>query len=174
MASNRHWLIDSVFHDNIITLSYLDSQGHLIQTTHPFNPYFYAETENTETSEMKRDLFLGTKRQVSKVPWDSQHSFAQRWEQKIDPAMSFIYDHNYRFGTVYQQEGEKFISMQGIPDILQQKFNTQFESIKKTDPLKFEFLEDFFKHIMHPIPDIRLLPRELGKRYNDQVGGGDG
>ncbi|MFX1341874.1 MAG: DNA polymerase domain-containing protein [Promethearchaeota archaeon] len=161
MPEDRFWLLDAAYdaEDGHVQLTYLQTPAQKLHTVQAdFAPYFYALPPSlgdpVRRKELMRDKFI----EVARIPHTSRVHTEREWERDLNPELSFIYDQNLRFGSPHKQTKQGLQPNAPIPPDQLREFNNRFAQIAKEDPLKFDFLKEFFRYAIQPVPD---LPRDL-------------
>ncbi len=170
MSDNHLWLLDATFkeRDNTIELTYLQSPENTLKTIkREFIPYYYALPANLGEAVQRKDLMTNEIISVGKLPHNSSVKTEREWEQNLNPAMSYIYDQDQRFGCPHRLTETGIHIDLKVPNSQLDEFNSRFASTAQQDPVKFDFLKNFFRYTIQPLPP---LPRDLLKleaKYDD-------
>ncbi len=180
------YLIDANVEDNTVKLTFYESsRNRLVEfKDETYKPYLMIpyplskqdeETTHSFQGEVevveKRDLFTDEVKEFAKVEFLSSFlvskaikRFEKFWENEIDFAHSYVYDHGLVFGATHIKRGNSFKPVLSFPENLRDKFETAFDSVKSSDQLKYNQLEHWFKLLHQPVPHIETkLPRTDGK-----------
>ncbi len=161
MPKDLYWLVDAAYREGVIELTFVKSPEHTVHVTQePFIPYFYGLPSNIGEPVVKQELLSGQKLEVARIPSSKQVRVERSWEQDLDPALSYIYDRQLRFGCPYQPTGEGFQPALEVSLSQRRAFRKQFNAIEQEDPLKFRFLLQLFEQVIQPVPTIPQ--QELG------------
>jgi len=170
MSKNRFWLLDAVYSESNqeVLLTFLQSPEQTIASinTH-FQPYFYAQPvslgEAVQRKELMRDKFIS----VARLPLNTHIHPDCEWERKIDPGLSFVYDQEQRFGCPHVKTGTGYKLDLHLPREQLAEFNSLFADTAKQDPLKYNFLKEFFRYTVQPVPEIPQALLNLDARYDE-------
>jgi DNA polymerase elongation subunit (family B) len=109
----------------------------------------------------KRDLFTEEEKEFAKVKFLSPFlarkaakRFERLWENEIELAHSYVYDHGLVFGALHEQKGNNFTPVSDFPQELRSRFEETFGPIRKADPLKYSQLEHWFALLHQQVPRI--------------------
>ncbi len=83
-----------------------------------------------------------------------RRQFRGVWESEIEYGRSYVYDRGLVFGAPYSQQGDKFMMVSKVPLSLRQEFEAAFEQERRTNPLKYEQIEQWFNLCNQPVPEI--------------------
>jgi len=115
----------------------------------------------------KTDLFSGEKRAMTRVEVDdpvrlasASKLFEEKWEDRIEYLLSYVYDRGLVFGAPYDVNGVELKPARKVSGSLEERFNEKFLGIKSSDPQKYEMLEHWFTLCSQPVPQVPL--KELG------------
>jgi len=115
----------------------------------------------------KTDLFSGEKRAMTRVEVDdpvrlasASKLFEEKWEDRIEYLLSYVYDRGLVFGAPYDVNGVELKPAWKVSGSLEERFNEKFLGIKSSDPQKYEMLEHWFTLCSQPVPQVPL--KELG------------
>jgi DNA polymerase elongation subunit (family B) len=111
----------------------------------------------------KRNLFTEETMQLAKVKaWTPMflkklsRQFSNVWESEIEYGRSYVYDRGLVFGAPYTQQGDNFAVVKDVQQDLKQEFETAFAQERKTAPLKYAQIEEWFNLCCQPVPNISL------------------
>jgi hypothetical protein len=161
MPEDRFWLLDAAYdaENGHVQLTYFQTPTQKLHTVQAdFTPYFYALTSSLGESVKRKELMRNEFIEVVRMPLTSRVQTEREWERGLNPELSFVYDQNLRFGSPHKQTEQGLQLDAPIPTDQLQEFNTRFAQIAEEDPLKFDFLKEFFRYAIQPVPD---LPRDL-------------
>jgi len=172
-----YYLLDARAQGRIIVLRFLDAQtGELREIRDSdYKPYFYLPNPHSqidlqgirslygETQTVKkRGLFTDEVQDYTKVTvlnsealQKAGKTFNPIWENEIDYAQSYVYDHNLTFGAPYTIENNHPASTTNIPEELENKFNNAFANTNSTDPQKHIQIKKWFNLLQQPIPQVK-------------------
>lgn len=171
------WNTHSTDESRKIKLEFYDSStGEIVGVTiSHYNPYFLtgfplskAEREAVENVEgevevvRKRNLFTGEQIELTKVTaWTptllkklTKH-VENIWEAEIDYDRSYVYDKGLTFGAPYSIHSDCFEPIDQVPRELKQDFSKVFAQEKKTDPLKYAQIAQWFNLCSQPVPEVK-------------------
>jgi DNA polymerase elongation subunit (family B) len=170
MSDDHFWLLEAAYDADSerVQLTYLQTPAQKLTTVQAdFTPYFYALPttlgEPVKRKELMRNEFI----EVARTPLTSRVQTEREWERDLRPELSFIYDQRLRFGSPHKQTNQGFQLDTPIPPDQLGEFNTRFGQIAEEAPLKFDFLKEFFRYAIQPVPE---LPRDLlniDKKYDE-------
>ncbi len=161
MSDDRFWLLDAAYdaENGQVQLTYLQTPAQKLHTVQAdFTPYFYALPPSLGEPIKRKELMQNEFIEVARIPHTSRTQTKREWERDLNPELSFIYDQNLRFGSPHIQTEQGLQPDVPIPPEQLQEFNTRYAQIAKEDSLKFDFLKEFFRYAIQPVPD---LPRDL-------------
>jgi len=172
------YLIDAKVEDNSVKLTfYSSSKNKLVEfrddTYQPYLVISYPLSEQDEETVHsfqgevevveKRDLFTDEVKEFAKVKFLSPFlvqkatkRFEKFWENEIEFAHSYVYDHDLIFGALHVQKGNSFKPVLSFPEKLRNRFETAFDSVKSSDPLKYNQLKHWFTLLNQPVPQGRV------------------
>ncbi len=172
------YLIDAKVEDNTVKLTfYSSSKNKLVEfrddTYQPYLVISYPLSEQDEETVHsfqgevevveKRDLFTDEVKEFAKVKFSSPFlvqkatkRFEKFWENEIEFAHSYVYDHDLIFGALHVQKGNSFKPVLSFPEKLRDRFETAFDSVKSSDPLKYNQLKHWFTLLNQPVPQGRV------------------
>ncbi len=157
------WLVDAAYDAGRVHLTLIRSSNQEpIRWSDPnYRPYYLTDTESSDTSVTKADLFTQEKRTLTKVTYNKLPPKKVRsWELDIDPALSYAYDQGLKFGTIHFFQENKWVPQAHLTPEQTSSFQKLFTDIKDRDPLKYRMLGDFYHCISQPIPKVD--PAKLG------------
>ncbi len=109
----------------------------------------------------KRNLFTDETVQLAKVEtWSPAllkkilKQLSHIWESEIEYGRSYIYDNNLFFGAPYTQQGDNFVMVKNVQQGLKQELEKAFAQERKTTPMKYLRIEEWFNLCNQPVPDI--------------------
>ena len=109
MPSELYWLVGAAYSEGNVKLTFIKSPEHTIHVTQePFTPYFYGLPVSTGEPVTRRELLSGKQLQVARIPSSKQVKVDRVWERDLDPALSYVYDRQLRFGGPHQQTEDGF------------------------------------------------------------------
>jgi DNA polymerase I len=171
------YLIDVKAEGNVVKLKFYDSlKNELVEfRDDTYKPYLLVpyplgkqdeETVRSFQGEIevvkKRDLFTDEVREFAKVKFLSPflvrkaaRRFEKLWENEIEFAHGYAYDHGLIFGALHTRKNNGFTPTLSFPEKLRDKFESAFGSVKSSDPLKYSQLEHWFTLLHQPVPQIR-------------------
>lgn len=161
MSDDHFWLLDAAFdaENGCVQLTYLQTPAQKLTTVQAdFTPYFYALPKTLGEPVKRKELMRNEIIEVARTPLTFRGQAEREWERDLNPELSFIYDQNLRFGSPHKQTEQGLQLDAPIPPDQLQEFNNLYAQIAKEDPLKFDFLKEFFRYAIQPVPD---LPRDL-------------
>jgi DNA polymerase elongation subunit (family B) len=170
MPENRLWLLDAVYSevDQGVLLTFLESPRKTLLTAKmDFEPYFYAQPTSLGDPVQRKNLMKDEFITVARVPLHTKNNPIHEWERKIDPGMSFVYDHDQRFGCPHAKAGMDYKLDLHVPQEQLREFDSLFTETAEQDPLKFNFLKEFFRYTIQPVPDIPQDILKLDSTYNE-------
>jgi len=161
MSDDHFWLLEAAYdaENGRVQLTYLQTPAQKLTTVQAnFTPYFYALPttlgEPVKRKELMRNEFI----EVARTPLTSRVQTKREWERGLNPELSFIYDQRLRFGSPHKQTNQGLQLDTPIPPDQLREFNIRFAQIADEDPVKFDFLKEFFRYAIQPVPE---LPRDL-------------
>ncbi|NIU39276.1 hypothetical protein GWN65_04720, partial [Candidatus Bathyarchaeota archaeon] len=168
------YLIDAKVEDKTVKLTFYDSSRNkpVVFRDDTYKPYLVIpypvseqdeETVHSFQGEVevveKRDLFTDEVKEFAKAKFLSPFlvqkatkRFEKFWENEIEFAHSYAYDHGLVFGALHVQRGNSFKPVLSIPEKLRDRFETAFGSVKKSDPAKYNQLKRWFALLNQPVP----------------------
>jgi DNA polymerase elongation subunit (family B) len=161
------WLVGAIFKPGQVTLRLVDSSDlELIEwVDREFQPYYLTNQEQGEVVE-KVHLFTREEVKLQKVNLRGKPARdTAGWELDIDPAMSYVYDKQLRFGTLHSFNGDTWIPNTQPNVKLDRRFEELFGRVQGRDPLKYESLKELYSYITQPVPKIpeeKLQIRDAG------------
>lgn len=159
MANERYWLINAEFAEDTVQLTFLRTpEGTLEVIQDQYTPFFFALPTNLGEVVHRKDIMKNQLLEVAKIPLKSKIEVEREWEREIDPAMSYVHDHRLRFGCPHVRTSKEMKLDLPLTKSQSKAFNTQFGVLAQEDPLKYDFLQEYFHYAMQPIPRI---PRDL-------------
>jgi DNA polymerase elongation subunit (family B) len=180
-------LLDAKTEGRTVKLRFFHEQtGSVTEITDSdYKPYFYlpfplskADEEGVrslygETQTVtKRDLFTDEMKEYTKVTVytldaakRASKTFNTAWENEIDHAQGYVYDHNYVFGALHTIRENRPVLMTEISPELEKRFEETFADIKTADPLKHEQIKHWFNLLHQPVPQVK--PEQLGIKEAD-------
>lgn len=170
MSENRLWLLDAVYSetDQGVLLTFLEERGQKLTTIKAdFQPYFYAQPASLGESVQRKDLMKDEFITVTRLPLDSKAAVEREWERKIDPGLSYVYDHDQRFGCPHEKTRSDYKLNLSLPHKQLKEFDSIFKETAEQDPIKFGFLKEFFRYTVQPIPNIPQTLLSLDKTYDE-------
>jgi DNA polymerase elongation subunit (family B) len=168
MPTEILWLVDAVYDNGEVTLTYVQSPSGTLAVTHePYEPYFYALPASAGEEVTRQELLTGEWLKVAKVPRTSAASFSRVWEREVDPALTYIYDKQLHFGNPYQQTSAGMHPALSLSEGQEEAFQRRFGTIETEDPLKYEFLRDFFEAVLQPVPPVPLKALKLNPELTE-------
>jgi len=177
-----HYLLNGSTDKNAVTLHVLNgSTGETRQIRNDaYKPYFLIHSPLTDQERAilqsmgvkastveKTNLFLGEKRAMTRVEADdpaqldaASKMFEEKWEDRMSPLLSYVYDRGLVFGAPYVLEGSELRPAWKVSGSLGDMFNKEFSETKISDPQKYELLEHWFTLCSQPVPPVPL--KEFG------------
>lgn len=176
------YLLDAnVTETNAVKLRFLDENGDVREVVDDkYKPYFLTTYPLTHEDEEivryfsgdvqpveKSDLFTGEKRTCGRVTWPSMgvasraaEKFRLCWENEIEFAKSYVYDHGLNFGALHSENSLKPI--RNTPTELIGGFEKGFKEVQEKDPQKHARISHWLELLNQPIPnlDMRFLNAE--------------
>jgi len=171
------YLIDAKAEGNEVKLKFYDSSKNELMEfqDNTYKPYLLIpyplskQNEDTASSFQgeievvkKRDLFTEEVKEFAKVKFlnpvlmrKAAKKFEKSWENEIEFARSYAYDHGLVFGALHSRKDDRFTLVLNFPEKLREKFETAFSPVKNLDPLKYSQLERWFTLLHQPVPQIR-------------------
>jgi len=181
------YLIDAKTTTGTVTLRFCDALGNQVKEVRDskYEPYFlipYPLSEkDTYTIDrivgkvsqvQKLDLFTDELKTLAKVSIKNPENiekfskiFENVWENEIDFARGYIYDHCLVFGAQYSFKENQFNAFPDIQKETKQEFENIFGETKKIDPKKYEMLEYWFNLLQQPVPKVK--PEIIGIKEVD-------
>ncbi len=170
------YLIDAKAEGNVVKLRFYDSsKNELLEfIDNTYKPYLLIpyplskqdeETVRSFQGEIevvkKRDLFTDEVKEFAKVKFLSPFlvrkatkRFEEFWENEIEFAHSYVYDHGLIFGALHVQKDNGFTPVSSFPEELRDKFETAFGWVKSFDPFKYSQLKHWFTLLHQQVPQI--------------------
>ncbi|HXX87783.1 MAG TPA: DNA polymerase domain-containing protein [Candidatus Acidoferrum sp.] len=170
--SGSYLLDATVTETNAVQLRLLDKDGHIREFTDTqYKPYFLTAhpltRENEEvityfsgTVELvnKFDLFTGEKRTFAKVSWPNRkvagkaaEKFSLRWENDVDFAGSYVYDHGLNFGALHTEDLKPVLS---VPAETAGIAGSRFLDAQDSDPQKYAQIIQWLRLLDQPVPFV--------------------
>jgi DNA polymerase elongation subunit (family B) len=178
------YLIHAKAEGNVVKLAFYDSlKNEMLEfkddTYRPYLLILYPLSKKDEETVRafqgeievvkKRDLFTEEEKEFAKVKFLSSflvrkasRRFGRLWENEIEFARSYVYDHGLVFGALHVQKENNFAPVFGFPQDLRGRFEETFGLVRKADPLKYSQLEHWFSLLHQKVPQIEAEP--LGVR----------
>ena len=170
MPNTRYWLLDTEYNEEEqkIQQTFLQTPAQtLVHVDTDFTPYFYATPTSLGEPVERKDLMKNEIISVAQVPLTSSARTQREWEKRIKPSLSFVYDQDQRFGCPHKKTNDGYkLDLHVLPKQLK-AFDTQFAQIADQDPLKFEFLKEFFRYTIQPIPQIPREQLKLEPKFDE-------
>jgi len=170
------YLIDAKAEGNVVKLRFYDSsKNELLEfRDNTYKPYLLIpyplskqdeETVRSFQGEIevvkKRDLFTDEVKEFAKVKFLSPFlvrkatkRFEEFWENEIEFAHSYVYDHGLIFGALHVQKDNGFTPVSSFPEELRDKFETAFGWVKSSDPFKYSQLKHWFTLLHQQVPQV--------------------
>jgi len=174
---DTYYLIDAKAEGNLVKLKFYDSsKSELVELVdNTYRPYILIpypisnqdeETVRSFQGEIevirKRDLFTDEVKEFAKVKFlspflvrKSAKGFERFWENEMEFAHSYAYDHGLIFGALHVQNDNGFTPAVRFPEKLRGKFESAFGMVRSFEPLKYSQLEKWFTLLHQPVPQIR-------------------
>ena len=166
MAKELCWLVDAAYSEGFVELTFIQSPEHSVQKTQePFIPYYFALPASIGESVVRQELLSGQQLEVAKVPLSKQVKVDRAWEQNLDPALSYIYDRQLRFGGPHQPTENGFQPALKVSTSQRRAFRKQFGAVEQQDPLKYRFLIQLFEQVIQPVPTIPRQELEIPAKF---------
>ena len=184
------YLIDAKAEGNVVKLKFYDSlKNELVEFgDNAYKPYLLIphplskQDEETVCSFQgeievvkKRDLFTDEVKEFAKVKFLSPFlvrkaakRFEKFWENEIEFAHSYVYDHGLILGALHVQKDNGFMPVLSFPEKLRDKFENAFGMVKSFDPLKYNQIEHWFTLLHQPVPQIRAELLGIGDEIDPE------
>ena len=103
------WLVDASYGAGQVTLNLIGEKGlePFRWTDSSFHPYYLTEEDAIGERITKIDLFTQNERTLYKVNAVGAMKNVTGWETDIDPARSYVYDRELRFGVLHRSAQTK-------------------------------------------------------------------
>jgi len=172
------WNADFTDTSREIRLQFYDSSSSKIKEfrINEYKPYFLTHCPLSKDEEeavanvqgevklvKKRNLFTDETIQLAKVEaWTPMflkklsRQFGNVWESEIEYSRSYIYDNGLIFGAPLTQQDNNFIAVKNAQQNLKQKFETAFAQERKTAPLKYTQIKEWFNLCCQQVPNVDL------------------
>ncbi len=161
MSKEKYWLVDATYGEGTVETTFIQSpEEEITIIREPFTPYYYALPTDLGETVVRQELLSGQKLEVAKVPLSKQVKVDRAWEQDLNPALSYIYDKQLRFGGPHKPSESGFQSALKVSPSEAHAFKEEFGEVEQQDPLKYRFLRQLFEQVIQPVPSIPC--RELG------------
>ena len=170
------YLINAETDGNVVKLGfYDDSSEEIIEVEDSeYQPYFLIPHPLSEKNEYtvnrifgkvstidKQDLFTDKMRTMAKVEiGDPAHiqkfskMFEDVWENEIEFARGYVYDHGLVFGAQYVMQGDREFSVSTASEKEKREFDVVFAEVKKNDQPRYAQLKGLFELCYQPIPQV--------------------
>jgi len=187
---DTYYLIDAKAEGNLVKLKFYDSaKNELVELVdNTYKPYILIsypiskqdeETVRSFHGEIevirKRDLFTNKVKEFAKVEFlspflvrKSAKGFERFWENEIEFAHSYAYDHGLIFGALHVQKDNGFTPAVRFPEKLRAKFESTFGMVRSFEPLKYSQLEKWFTLLHQPVPQIRTEILGIGDEIDPE------
>ena len=170
MSNTLYWLLDTQYSEDEqkIQQTFLQTPAQTLVTVEAdFSPYFYATPINLGKTVKRKDLMKNEVISVAQVPLTSTAKTQREWERRINPSLGYVYDQEQRFGCPHKRTSAGYELDLHVPAKQLKAFNSRFSQIADQDPLKFEFLKEFFRYTIQPIPPIPRDQLKLDSKFDD-------
>ncbi len=170
MPNTHYWLLDTTYSEDErkIQQTFLQTPAQtLVKGETDFSPYFYATPASLGEAVNRKDLMKNEIISVAQVPSTSTVKTQREWERKINPSLSYVYDQEQRFGCPHKRTTTGYKLDLHVPTKQLKAFNSRFSQIADQDPLKFEFLKEFFRYTIQPIPQMPRDQLKLDPKFDD-------
>ena len=168
MPSELYWLVGAAYSEGNVKLTFIKSPEHTIHVTQePFTPYFYGLPVSTGEPVTRRELLSGKQLQVARIPSSKQVKVDRVWERDLDPALSYVYDRQLRFGGPHQQTEDGFKTELKVSADQKRAFKKRFKEVEREDPLKYRFLLQLFEQVIQPVPTIPREQLEIPPKFDE-------
>ena len=153
-AGQLAWLVNAFFRAGQVTLRLIASPD--LEPIDWAEPYYLTRYVDEQSEPVKKiDLFAGNELQLQKVNLRGKPSRnAKGWELDIDPALSYVYDKELRFGVLHRFNGKCWVPDAPLSQELGSRFEELFGGIQRRDPLKYPALKEVYTNISQAVPRI--------------------
>ena len=151
------WLIDASHSPGKVTLTLLgaDNLEPTRWTDTSFHPYYLTEKSHRGEPIQKLNLLTQHELTLQKVIYNGKApKDVDGWELEIDPALSYAYDKQLRFGTLHSYKDNAWHPQVSLEDDELARFNRLFGESREKDPLKYSLLRDGYSIARQPVPRI--------------------
>ena len=122
-----------------------------------FQPYYLTEKEQPSEPIKKLNLLTQKESTLYKVNYVGKApKNIDSWELEIDPALSYAYDKNLRFGTLHRFEDNTWMPELSLNDEEFSRFEKLFGDIREKDPLKYSLVKEAYTYTNQPVPLVKL------------------
>lgn len=156
---DRAWLVDSSYSAGRVALSLISANDlkPIRWIDSNFQPYYLTEKEQPSEPIKKLNLLTQNESTLYKVNYAGKTpKNIDSWELEIDPALSYAYDKNLRFGTLHRFESNTWIPELSLNDEELSHFEELFGDIRKKDPLKYSLVKEAYTCTNQPVPLVKL------------------
>ncbi|MFX1317962.1 MAG: DNA polymerase domain-containing protein [Promethearchaeota archaeon] len=170
MSANRYWLLDAVFSDadQVVLLTFLQTPSNTLTTVKKdFQPYYYVQPASLGVSVQRKDLMKDEFINVARIPLEATVEADREWEKDIKPGLSCVYDQDQRFGCPHVKSETGYKLDLQLPQKQLKEFESVFVETADQDPLKYEFLKEYFRYMVQPVPDIPQDLMNLDSTYDE-------
>jgi DNA polymerase elongation subunit (family B) len=153
----RAWLVNASYSAGQVTLS-LIRQSNLEPirwVDSHFQPYYLSERDGAGESIKKLSLFSRKELALHRVNYlGKPPKNVNAWEVEIDPALSYAYDEELRFGALHRFENNSWTPELSLDDGELSRFDRLFGDISDKDPLKYSLVKEAYTCANQPVPRI--------------------
>ncbi len=169
MSADRYWLLDAIYSDadQGVLLTFLQTPSQTLKTVKvDFKPYYYVQPASLGEAVKRKDLMKDEFINVARIQLETSVQVDREWEKDIKPGLSYIYDQDQRFGCPHVKSGSGFKLDLQLPQKQLKEFESLFIETAEQDPLKYEFLKEYFRYVVQPVPNIPQELLNLDSTYN--------
>ena len=155
---DRAWLVDSSYSAGQIALTLIRASDlePMRWMDSDFQPYYLTEKEQPSEPVRKLNLFTQKESTLDKVNYVGKPpKNINSWELEIDPALSYIYDKELRFGALHRFEDNTWMPELSLNDDEISRFERLFGNILEKDPLKFSLVKEAYTYTNQPVPLVK-------------------
>ncbi len=157
--AHRAWLVDSTYSAGQVVLSLIRASDlePIRWIDSGFQPYYITEKESRGEPIKKLNLFTQKESAFHKVRYVGKApKNINSWELEMDPALSYIYDKELRFGTLHQFENNTWMPELSLDDEDLSRFEELFGEIRYKDPIKYSMVKEAYTYAIQPVPLVKL------------------
>jgi DNA polymerase elongation subunit (family B) len=162
--------LDAVYSDadqGVLLTFFQTPQQTLITVKVDFEPYYYVKPASLGESVQRKDLMKDEFITIARIPLTTDVQSDREWEKEINPGLSFVYDQNQRFGCPHMKTETGYQLDLQLPKKELREFESLFAETAEQDSTKYEFLKEYFRYVVQPVPDIPQELLNLNSTYDE-------